>query len=405
MDLDNFINMKLNQLSTLYATSEDVLFNGFYEDVSPESLKEIFTLLHSKLNRLLEHMNHKNTRGVGGHYNAKESRELLDIIKKTRVLQATLQEGESDKCFELILEYEEVLESCSSFLSTDGGSAIPKDFPHIILIEHKPIFLMKETRLIKKISKENIKLKLIGEGSYAKVFKYKDPYYSNHFIIKKSKDELNIKEIERFKNEYQDLKRLDSPFIIKAYNYNKENNEYTMECADETLDAFINRNNNKLTFEKQRVLIVQLLEAFNYIRNEGLLHRDISYSNILLKHFKDGTSLIKVCDFGMVKRPESKLTSLGTDVKGSINDYTDLNRVGFENYSIEHETFALSKLVYFILTGRKGRYNSEKNVELKCFILKATSPDKKDRFSSIEELRNFILKEVFPSVKKARNNM
>lgn len=400
MDLDNFINLKLNQLSRLYATSEDVLFKGFYENISPESLKEIFTLLHSKLNHLLEYMNHKNSPGFGGHYNANESRELLDIIKQTRVLQATLQEGESDKCFEIIEEYEKVLESCYSFLSISGGSAIPEDIPHINIIEHKPIFLMKELRSIKNISKENIKLKLIGEGSYAKVFKYKDPYYNNHFIIKKSKDELNLKEIERFKNEYQDLNMLDSPFIIKAYSYNEENNEYTMEYADETLDAFIKRNNNKLTFEKRRVLIVQLLEAFNYIHSKGLLHRDISYSNVLLKHFEDGTSLIKVSDFGLVKRPESKLTSIGTDVKGSINDYTDLNRVGFENYSIEHETFALAKLVYFILTGRTGRYNSEKNVELKDFILKATSPNKKDRFLSIEELRTFILKRVFPSVKK-----
>ncbi|MGE7920635.1 hypothetical protein ACQKM9_17115 [Viridibacillus sp. NPDC093762] len=37
---------------------------------------------------------------------------------------------------------------------------------------------------------------------------------------------------------------------------------------------------------------------------------------------------------------DSDLTRRGTKIKGSINDYTDLDKVGFENYAIANETFA-----------------------------------------------------------------
>ena len=41
----------------------------------------------------------------------------------------------------------------------------------------------------------NVELKFIGEGSYAKVYKYKDPFYKKSFVVKRAKDNLNAKEI------------------------------------------------------------------------------------------------------------------------------------------------------------------------------------------------------------------
>jgi len=49
-------------------------------------------------------------------------------------------------------------------------------------------------------------LKFIGEGSYANVYKYKDPFYKNFFVVKRAKDNLNAKEIERFQREFNAMK-------------------------------------------------------------------------------------------------------------------------------------------------------------------------------------------------------
>mgnify|MGYP001176823004 CR=1 FL=1 len=395
-NLDAFLNLKLTQLSN-HRSEKVVLFRSFYNDISNEKLREIFAILHCKLNELFLFMNYKNTPGIGGHYNAHESRELIEIIDHINALQASLKD---DYSFEIDVEYRSIIERCKTFLSSSGGSAIPEDFTKINLIEHKPIFKLTDSTVI-QVSKSfsSVNLKLIGEGSYAKVFKYKDPNYGCNFVIKRAKDDLRADELERFKNEFNVLMALDSPFIIKAYFYNDEKNEYTMEYADDTLGKYILRNNNTLSFKKRRALVVQLLNAFEYIHQKKYLHRDINYQNLLIKHFDDGSSILKVSDFGLVKLPESTLTRQGTEIKGAINDYSDLTVVGFENYEIRHETYALVKVIYFILTGRQSDYHREKNQELKEFILKGISSNKKERFTCTEEIKNELINKIFPSIR------
>lgn len=387
----------MKQISSRHGAEKAVLYTSFYYDVSNNDLKGIFSILHSQFNDLFSFMNDKNNPGYGGHFNADPSRDLMDIIEQTRVILATLNQENS---FEIDSYYKEVIDKCKGFLAKSNGSTIPPDFTNIDIIEHKPIFTHSDATLIQGPSaKSTVKIKLIGEGSYAKVFKCKDPHYGCFFAIKRAKDDLGIDELDRFTNEFKDLSILDSPFIIKVYQYDGENNEYTMEYADSTLEKYITSRNNSLLFTERKTLIIQLLNAFEYIHAKGILHRDISYQNVLIKYFDDGTSMIKVSDFGLVKRPNSVLTRKGTDVKGAINDYSDLEVVGFENYEIRHETYALAKVIYFILTGRQSGYNREVNSELKTFLLRAISSNKEKRFSSIDEMRDVLIKKVFPTLR------
>ena len=395
-NLDGLLNLKINQLSA-HETEKVVLFYDFYKDISNEKLKEIFSILHNSLNSLFSFMNYKNNPGAGGHYNAHESRMLIEIIDIIRVLQASIKDTNS---FEIDRGYKETIYVCRTFLSESNGSAIPENFKRIDIVEDNPVFTLIDTTSVQVSGAiSTVNLKQIGEGSYAKVFKYKDPHYDCEFVIKRANDDLREDELTRFQNEYKDLMSLDSPFIIKAYYYDKEKNEYTMEYADKTLEKYIHENNNKLTLDNRRLLINQLLNAFNYIHSKKYLHRDISYQNILIKIYEDGSSMIKISDFGLVKRPESNLTRQGTEIKGAINDYSDLSVVGFENYEIRHETYALVKIIYFVLTGRQSNFHREKNDELKAFILKGISSNKNERYVSVEEIRNELLTKVYPSMR------
>ncbi|WP_419885691.1 serine/threonine protein kinase [Paenibacillus sp. B-A-8] len=397
-DPTKYLQLKLNQVASRHLSDKVALFRGFYDDIADERLKELFAIFHMQFNNLFAFMNQKRYASGGGHFNADVSRDLIDLIEQERVIQATLK---GDFAFEINDYYEEIMGKCRSFLSMSGGSSIPEDFPPIDIIEDKPIFTLVDTMTIPGTLPSAIaKLKFIGEGSYAKVLKYKDPHYNSYFAVKRAEGDLRPDELERFKNEYNDLRTLDSLFVIKAYSYDDEKNEYVMEYADETLSKYINRSNSTLTFNKRRVYVEQLIRAFDYIHSTGILHRDISYTNILVKHYGDGASLLKVSDFGLVKRPNSNLTRQGTEIKGAINDYTDLTAVGFENYEIRHETYALGKVIYFILTGRTTGYHRETNEALKEFISRAISPDKSQRFTSIEEMKAELYSKVFPSLRK-----
>lgn len=120
-----------------------------------------------------------------------------------------------------------------------------------------------------------------------------------------------------------------------------------------------------------------------YIHSKGILHRDISLTNVFIKHYDD-TDVVKIGDFGLVKIPNSTLTSLQSEIKGSLND-SDLVNVGFANYAMCHETFALTRLCYFILTGRTN-ISKQKDGAIKRFWDKGTNPDKTKRFQAVEEI-------------------
>lgn len=401
-EFNSYLDVQLNKLTSRFETDGVAIYKGLYKNIKNQRLKEIFSIYHFNLNELFSFMNEKNSPGFGGHYNADPSRDLIELIKELRFFRATLREDFNEYSFNLDDSYQQVIEKCLTFLSKSGGSPIPEDFPIIKIIEHKPIFTLLNTVKLQSVSQISyVELKKIGEGSYANVFKYRDPNYNKYFVVKRAKENLRNDELIRFRNEYEDLSKLDSPFIIKAYHYNDEKNEYIMEYADYTLSEFISKNNNTLSFNTRRVLTIQLLKAFQYIHSKGLLHRDISYENILVKRYDDGSIWIKVGDFGLVKRPESDLTRKGTEIKGAINDYTDLSIVGFENYNILHETYALTKVIYFIWTGRKTKYHREKNEILRDFVLKGISVNKLERYKSVEEIENKMVNEVIPAIRAA----
>lgn len=91
-----------------------------------------------------------------------------------------------------------------------------------------------------------------------------------------------------------------------------------------------------------------------------------------------------MADFGLVKIPDSDLTSVSTEYKGYFND-PELRLDGFNTYCIIHETYAITRLVYFIMTGRT---NTEKitNPSLRKFVAHGLSADKSARFQDINEL-------------------
>lgn len=360
--------------------TEPIIEEQLYENVDKELLRKFFSLAHHEINRLLRYL---NSRISNGHYNANESRELLhwiDVVEK-----ATYSLGNTEMSFLINEDYWNVLIVCKDFLQETSGSPIPTDFKKFNLKEYEAIFQLVDTVEIGcSNNKTQYPLKQIGEGSYAIVYKYKDEYYNKQFALKRAKKGLNEKELERFHREFTIMDELKSPYVIDVFRYDKEHNEYIMEYAHETLEKFISKNNNRLSISDRKVIANQILRGFEYIHLKGYLHRDISFTNILLQHF-DGISVVKISDFGLVKTRTSTLTSFGTEFKGSLND-GQLQIIGFDKYTMLHETFALTRLIYYVMTGRE---NIERATHVKHqeFIAKGTHPDLNSRYKSVEELR------------------
>ena len=193
---------------------------------------------------------------------------------------------------------------------------------------------------------------------------------------------MSEKELQRFKQEFDIMKSLNSPYIVDVYAYNENDNSYIMEYMDYTLDKYISVNNDKMSPLVRKSITLQLLKACKYLHEKKYLHRDLSPTNILIKVYDD-TLVVKIADFGLAKNPNNKLTTINTEFKGYFND-PNLKLEGFNNYSITHEIYALTMLIYFIATG-KTNTNKIPNVKLNNLVKKGLGAQG-NRYKSIDEL-------------------
>lgn len=162
-----------------------------------------------------------------------------------------------------------------------------------------------------------------------------------------------------------------------------------MEYMDWNLHKFILAKNTVLSDDIRKKLVYQIFKAFEYIHSKNLLHRDISPNNILLNEYED-VFVVKVSDFGLVKVEDSQLTALDTDFKGRFNDPV-LKHVGFKNYALHHEIYALTYIVYFVMTG-KTVIKKTNNESLNQFIDIGLNYDFTLRPKTVNELKNLFIK-------------
>ena len=380
MNISNYIEAKYRELTSV--NSINLEFSELYDWVKDEKLKSILCTLHYNFLSLFRRMNERlPTNEYEAHFWADPSRELIQTIEITLGIYNVLKNSES--AFEINEYYFGLIKKCREFLRKSGGSPLPPHMEEVELYYTIPIFTPSDTIIVENPQTSlSFSLKLIGSGSYANVFKYKDSFYDRNFVVKRAKKDLSAKKIERFKREYDEMKLFSSPYILEVYRFDETKIEYIMEYMNYTLDNFIKKN---ITSTVKRSIINQILKGFEYLHSNDRLHRDISPKNILLKEYHD-TVVVKIADFGLVKIPDSVLTSKNTEFKGYFND-PSLVYDGFDNYSIQHETYALTRIIYYVLTGKTNTdVGKISDIKLREFIIKGLNSDRNYRFQSATEM-------------------
>jgi len=386
MDFSNYIETKYREIES-YINNDYI---DLYASFNHERLKIILSTLHNITIENYKSMNTRLPTGKDGSYFwAENSRELLLAIEIYRGLESNLKN--SEYALKICEYYSNVFNESLKFVSKYKGSKIPPYTSKIELYFTLPIVIKENTLEIKSgFNISNSELKLIGEGSYALVYKYKDDFYNRDFVLKRAKKNLDAKELERFKLEFYQMNNLKSPYIAEVYNFNELAHEYVMEYLDFSLNNYIDNYNNSINYDRRISFINQILSGFEYIHSKGILHRDISPTNILLKYF-ESIIIVKISDFGLVKVPNSKLTSYNTELKGLYND-PELILEGFNNYGVLHETYALTRLVFYVLTGKTNTSNIQ-NKKIREFVEKGLSSNKQIRYQNVSEIR-VAIKEV-----------
>lgn len=374
--------MALTDLREKYEpTAVAPTFARLYTDAE---LGHMFAVIHQSLN---EHFNAINDRArTTSHFWADNSRDLLSLIADLRQELHDLKRVGVE--VELSHKYEKSLEDCEEWLSYSGGSTIPEDFKQIEVIRYEPVFIRGESTALAK-SNFTPTLKMVGEGSYAIVYSYIDPDYGTPFALKRAKKGIGERDLERFKREFDIMKKLSFPYIVEVYSYNEAKNEYRMEYCDDTLRGYIKKRNGKLGFGSRRSIALQFLYGLNYIHGQNILHRDVSLQNVLLKVYESGAVLVKLSDFGLMKDQSSQFTRTHTELRGTIIDPT---LSSFREYSVVNEIYAVGYVLAYIFTGREDPNVPDKDVHRivqKClsFLVDQRYQSVKEIISDVEDLK------------------
>lgn len=377
--MDPIVN---NHLINAYKDLESSLsqaYTDLYFCFENGKLKLVLSTLHNNIIECFKKMNSRlpSTENSNNHYWADDSRKLKFNIELALYLQKEFKDSELS--FWIDEYYYNVFKQCLNFLKSSEGSEIPLGMQKITIYEAIPIFVKLNSISNPEVNK-NYSLDLIGDGSYAKVYKYYDEFYKHYFALKKLNKKVNDKEIQRFIKEFNIMKQINNPYILKVYSLDENKKEYIMEYVDFTLKEYIHKNNSKLSSDERISLGIQIIKGIKTLWNKNILHRDISLKNILIKQYDD-IVVIKISDFGLVKELNSELTSENTEIKGSLNEISRLQKKGFNNYDKSDEIYALSRVLYFIVTGRTNLINT------KCdFLEKGINDNVKNRYNNLDDL-------------------
>ena len=176
---------------------------------------------------------------------------------------------------------------------------------------------------VKIIPKEYTKIKVIGNGSFGKIYKVIWNINNTKYAMKEmhfqTKDNiLYLKERVQYITEFK--KKTKNDGIIKIYgdSYYKRNKEYyyyeIMELAERDWEQEIKLRCDNLDYYSEKELLhimVRLVKTLASLEKNHITHRDIKVHNILLVNNK-----YKLCDFGESRKINQKGTIV-QPVRGS----------------------------------------------------------------------------------------
>ncbi|MEO1050128.1 MAG: FHA domain-containing serine/threonine-protein kinase [Bacteroidota bacterium] len=206
----------------------------------------------------------------------------------------------------------------------------------------------------------------IGEGGFATVYKVRSAKNNNRYAAKvlklwKQLPADVVEMSERFRMEYNIIKKLSSPYIVKAHDFgaHKENNfnEDLFMILDYCPNGTLENKINSIQQHDLREVVAAILKGMAVAHQNGIVHRDLKPENIL---FDQGHN-VKITDFGIaadVRKRKTRRNWRGqvrevfATVTHSPPEQTNMNKA-YHVYNT-NDIFALGATIYQVIT--KGSF-------------------------------------------------
>lgn len=217
-------------------------------------------------------------------------------------------------------------------------------------VEHRAMVAESGTGIPKKVAGYSI-VKLLGEGGMAHVYHGQDQHGRDFAVkIPKTVD-------ERFQRECIIASTLNSPHIVKAFDFYAEKAEgrpaYMAQemLVGQTLQDRLDDALEGVPLAEADSLARQLLDGLEAAHKQGILHRDLKPENLFLDR-ATGQEVLKILDFGVARADDALLVTVSGAMLGTpIYSSPEQNRS--DKLDFRSDLYTVGLILYELLTGRR----------------------------------------------------
>lgn len=194
--------------------------------------------------------------------------------------------------------------------------------------------------------------KLLGQGGMAQVYKAVDPNLNRQVAIKVINPGVaeDPEYTKRFKREAQTVAKLSHPNIVSVYQFGVVGARHYMAMAfidgvdvEWLINDYINEN-RMIAYADTLRIFTQIASALDYAHSQGVIHRDVKPSNILVN--KQGRAFLT--DFGLVR--DLAIPTLG-EIFGSPEYISPEQAVNSADAVPQSDLYSLGVVLFQMLTG------------------------------------------------------
>ena len=188
---------------------------------------------------------------------------------------------------------------------------------------------------------------IIAKGQLSTV--YRGRWHEQTVAIKVLKGHANAQDKTDFLREVAITQRLNSPHVVQLYGACTDGEHLALiseHMAGGTLANYL-KTHAPLTVGQQRRLGIDLAQGLHYLHEQGMCHRDVSDTNVLMNAQGQG----KLTDFGLVKTKSNSIQTLGERYEPvQIWGAPELSQRG-GLYTQKADMYGWGMLVWAIVTG------------------------------------------------------
>lgn len=236
----------------------------------------------------------------------------------------------------------------------------------------------------------------IGRGGMGEVYRGRQVSLDRDVAVKVLSLSLSDNPVfaERFLIEAQSLGRLNHPNVVHVHDFGQtEDGRFylVMELVDGSDLAGLMKG-KKMSLEERLLIAKQVAEGLVAAHEEGLIHRDVKPSNILVPE----RGMAKITDFGLTKRNrEDALTLTATATAMGTPLYMAPEQKDAAA-AVDHraDIFSYGVVLYELLTGKRpeGAFRPPSELVsgipagLDRVLIRALQPAPEDRYATLREL-------------------